>query len=104
MGVVVLLRAAAVANVRKHLGRASVDAASMMRAGFLGTVAKWAVLILAFLAALDQLGVARAFITTLLQGFVAMLAIAGGLAFGLGGKSAAKDLFAKFEEEMKSGR
>ena len=84
--------------------RASVDAAGMMSAGFLGTVAKWAVLILAFLAALDQLGVARAFITTLLQGFVAMLAIAGGLAFGLGGQSAAKDFLAKLRDEMKSRR
>ena len=101
---IILLVAAAFANFLQHLVRASVDAAGMMSAGFLGTVAKWAVLILAFLAALDQLGVARAFITTLLQGFVAMLAIAGGLAFGLGGQSAAKDFLAKLRDEMKSRR
>lgn len=98
----ILLVAAAFASFMQHLVRASVDAAGMMSAGFLGSIAKWAILILAFLAALDQLGVARAFITTLLQGFVAMLAIAGGLAFGLGGQSAAKDFVGKLKEEIKS--
>jgi len=85
----IVLVAAVFANFLQSLVRASVDAAGLMSAGFLGSVAKWAVLVLAFFAALDQLGVARAFITTLLQGFVAMLAIAGGLAFGLGGRDAA---------------
>lgn len=98
----ILLLAAAFASFMQHLIRASVDAAGMMSAGFLGSLAKWAILILAFFAALDQLGVARAFITTLLQGFVAMLAIAGGLAFGLGGQSAAKDFVAKLKEEINS--
>jgi small-conductance mechanosensitive channel len=98
----ILLVAAGFASFLQRLIRASVDAAGMMNAGFLGSLAKWAILILAFLAALDQLGVARAFITTLLQGFVAMLAIAGGLAFGLGGQGAAKDFVAKLREEMSS--
>lgn len=102
VAVLILLVAAAFANFLQRLMRASVDAAGMMSAGFLGSVAKWAVLILAFFAALDQLGVARSFITTLLQGFVAMLAIAGGLAFGLGGQNAAKGFVDRLRDEMKS--
>lgn len=98
---VILLVAAAFAGFLQRMVRASVDAAGMMSAGFLGSVAKWAVLILAFFAALDQLGVARAFITTLLQGFVAMLAIAGGLAFGLGGQNAARSFMDNLRDEMK---
>ncbi len=99
---IILLVAAVFANFLHRLIRASVDAAGLMSAGFLGSVAKWAVLVLAFFAALDQLGVARSFITTLLQGFVAMLAIAGGLAFGLGGQNSARAFLDKLREEMKS--
>lgn len=98
----ILLVAAAFASFLQRLVRASVDAAGMMNAGVLGSIAKWSVLVLAFFAALDQLGVARAFITTLLQGFVAMLAIAGGLAFGLGGQGAAKSFVEKIKDEMRS--
>lgn len=100
----IVLVAAVVASFLQRLVRASVDAAGLMSAGFLGSLAKWSVLILAFLAALDQLGVAQSFITTLLQGFVAMLAIAGGLAFGLGGQSAAKDFVSKLREEIRERR
>lgn len=98
----ILLVAAVFASFLQGLVRASVDAAGLMNAGFLGSLAKWSVLILAFLAALDQLGVARSFVTTLLQGLVAMLAIAGGLAFGLGGQGAARSFLDKLRDEMKS--
>ena len=80
------------------LVRASVMAARLHAAHFLGTLTKWSVLIFAFLAALSQLGVAGALVNTLIMGFVAMLAIAGGLAFGLGGK----DVAAAWLEKMKS--
>lgn len=100
----ILLVGAMFAEFMQRLIRASVDAAGMMSAGFLGSVAKWAVLIFALFAALDQLGVARSFIITLLQGFVAMLAIAGGLAFGLGGQNAARDFVGKVRDEMRHGK
>ena len=97
----ILLVGAMFAEFMQRLIRASVDAAGLMSAGFLGSVAKWAILIFALFAALDQLGVARSFIITLLQGFVAMLAIAGGLAFGLGGQGAARDFVGKVRDEMR---
>ncbi len=100
----ILLVGAMFAEFMQRLIRASVDAAGMMSAGFLGSVAKWAILIFALFAALDQLGVARSFIITLLQGFVAMLAIAGGLAFGLGGQNAARDFVGKIRDEMRHGK
>ena len=52
----------------------------------LAAVAKWAITIFALLAALDQLHIASDLINILFTGFVAMLALALGLAFGLGGK------------------
>lgn len=54
-----------------------------------GSVAKWAIWIFAIIIALSELGIAPAFMQILFTGIVAMLAIAGGLAFGLGGKEAA---------------
>jgi len=58
----------------------------------LGIAAKYTMVTFAILAALSQLQIARILIETLFIGFVAMLTIAGGLAFGLGGKDVVKEL------------
>lgn len=58
-------------------------------ADMLAVVAKWAIIIFALLAALVQLGVATNLIEILFTGLIAMLALAFGLAFGLGGKEQA---------------
>jgi hypothetical protein len=39
-------------------------------------------------------------VNTLVTGLVALLAIAGGLAFGLGGKDAAHDFIAKIRKDI----
>jgi hypothetical protein len=54
-----------------------------------------------FLAVLNQLSVAQNLIQILFTGFVAMIALAGGLAFGLGGKDFAHSLLAKLEKKLK---
>lgn len=51
-----------------------------------------AITIFVLLAVLNQLGVAQDLIRILFTGVVAMLALAGGIAFGLGGKEAAKTI------------
>ncbi len=58
-------------------------------ADMLAIVAKWSIIVFALLAALVQLGVATNLINILFTGLVAMLALAFGLAFGLGGKASA---------------
>lgn len=58
----------------------------------LGMAAKYTIIIFAVLAALSELQIAEILIQTLFIGFVAMLTIAGGLAFGLGGKDVVKEL------------
>jgi hypothetical protein len=104
VAVLILLVAAVFAEFLQRLVRASVDAAGLMSAGFLGSVTKWSVLIFALFAALDQLGIAQNIIITLLQGFIAMLAIAGGLAFGLGGQGAARNFIDRLRDEMGARR
>ena len=55
----------------------------------LATISKWAIVIFALMASLSQLKVAPELIQILFTGFVAMLALAFGLAFGLGCKEQA---------------
>lgn len=63
-------------------------------------VARWSVVVFAVLVALAQLGIAVAIINTIITGLVAALAIAGGLAFGLGGQDAAKDVIARVRKNL----
>lgn len=85
----ILIVAAIIADAIYKLVVGSAKAANVPSAHFMGGIAKWAIWIFAILAALSQLGIAGAFAQTLFTGLVAMLALAGGLAFGLGGKEAA---------------
>lgn len=76
--------------------RAAAEGVGIKYGNFLEAIVKWAIWIFAIVAILVQLGIAREIIMTLFTGFVAFFVIAGGLAFGLGGKDAA----AKFLEEI----
>lgn len=78
----------------------SARAAELSSAHFLGTLAKWAVVIFSFVVALDQLGVASEIIRITITGVVAGLAIAIGLAFGLGGKNHAEEVIGTFRRKI----
>lgn len=101
---VILLVAAVVANFLQKVVVSSAAAAQLSAANFAGTVAKWAILIVGFLIAVEQLGVAQVYLGTLYTGIIAMIAIAGGLAFGLGGKDQAAAFLARLSEEMRARR
>jgi hypothetical protein len=60
-----------------------------------------AITIFVVLAVLNQLGVAQDLIRILFTGFVVMIALAGGIAFGLGGKDFAKALLDKLQKNLK---
>ncbi len=100
VAVFILLIAIVVANFLEKMVKAAVLAGKLTNAGFLATVTKWAVLIFAIFAALMQLGIAPALISTLFTGFVAMIAIAGGIAFGTGGKDYAGELIKRLEKSI----
>ena len=53
------------------------------------------------LVVLNQLGVAQDIIRILFTGIIGMLALAGGLAFGLGGKDMARDLLSELTKKVK---
>ncbi|MDD5089851.1 MAG: hypothetical protein PHQ23_02945 [Candidatus Wallbacteria bacterium] len=57
----------------------------------LGEMARWSILVFTTMAALNQLGVATELIRILFTGFVMMVALAGGLSFGLGCKDLVRE-------------
>ncbi len=71
---------------------ASAKGVDNQTASAIASVARWAIDVFVILAVLSQLGVATDLIKILFTGLVAMLAIAGGIAFGLGGQNTAKDV------------
>lgn len=96
----ILVAGALIANAMHKVVTGTIKAVHFPSSGFLGGVAKWSIWIFAILAALYQLGVAGPFVQTLFTAFVAMLALAGGLAFGLGGKEAAARYLEKLREDI----
>ncbi len=100
----VLLVAAVVANAADRVVTSMARTAGISSAGFLGGVSRWAIWIFAIMTALTQLGIAGQLMFILLQGVVAMLAISGGLAFGLGGKEAAARYIERLRDEISNKR
>ena len=82
----------------EDLIRNTTHAVKVGSAPFLGRLAKWVIMVFAILAALNQLNVAQNLIAILFQGIVVMLALAGGLAFGLGGKDYAREILERFKK------
>ena len=97
---VILAVAFLVGNFAYAVIKGSTKIAGIVSATLLATIAKWAIVIFGFLAALIQLGVASSLINTIFIGFVAMLSLAGGLAFGLGGKDEAALILKKLRHEI----
>jgi hypothetical protein len=96
----VLIIATIVAEALSKTVKASARTMNLTSANMLGAVVKYAVWIFAFIIALGQLGVAEYYMSVLFTGIIAMLAIGGALAFGLGGKEAAGRFINKLSEEV----
>lgn len=100
--VLIMLAAVVLANFVRRIVTASVLSAKLHAAHFLGTLTWWAIVVFGLLAALTQLQIAVAIIQSIVTGFIAMLALAGGLAFGLGGRDYAGHLIGKLRERTES--
>lgn len=96
----ILIVAAVLADLTQKITTGGARALDSKSAGLVGGIARWAIWIFAILAALNQLGIAGGMMQTLFTGLVAMLALAGGLAFGLGGKDAAARYIEKLREDI----
>lgn len=100
--VLILLLSGVIGEFVRQMVVRTAKAAEVTSAGFVGTIAKWAIWIFGILAALLQLGIATSIIQILFTGVVVALALAFGLSFGLGGQQAAAHYIEKVRKEMGS--
>ncbi|MFZ2832163.1 MAG: hypothetical protein WAZ40_03335 [Minisyncoccia bacterium] len=100
----ILVVAAVLADLSQKVLSGGAKALDSKHAGMVGGVARWSIWVVAILAALNQLGIAGGMMQTLFTGLVAMLALAGGLAFGLGGKEAAANYIEKLRGDISNRR
>ena len=92
MAVVVLVIAGLAANALGDLIRGSTAQAGFSNPDLLATSARIAVLRFGIVVAVTQIGVAQVLVITLFMGFIGSLALAAGLAFGLGGRETAAQI------------
>ncbi len=95
VAVIILALTVLIANFIGNVISKSEKTTRIPNSKIIGSISKWAILVFGIMAALVQLGVATSLITVLFTGFVGMISIAGGLAFGLGGKDKARQILDK---------
>ncbi len=100
-GGLILLIGLVLAHFLSNVVKGSMLAAGLGASDAIAALVRYSIIVFAALATMAQLGIAGALINTLFIGLVAFLAIAGGLAFGLGGKDAAGELVEKIKKELK---
>lgn len=98
--VAIILVGGILAQFMSEVVRGTVSAANLGYSAFLSGVTRWTIWVFAIFTALIQLGVGASIINTLVMGIVGALAIATGLAFGLGGQKSAADLLEKVRKDL----
>lgn len=90
----------AVANVVFDVVRNTAVSLGSESSNLLGHVARYALIFFTILVVLNQLGIAADLIRILFTGIVVMIALAGGIAFGLGGQDMAKRIFNELARKL----
>jgi hypothetical protein len=91
-----------IAKFLSGLVRSSVSELGVGSPNLLATLTQYIVIGFAIIAAIDQLGIAATLINTLLIGLIGSVALAVGLAFGLGGRDVAAQITQKWYEGTQS--
>lgn len=100
VSVLLLLVGFVIATLVYDLILASASGLSKNATKTVALVGRWSVMVFVVLIVLNQLGIASDLIRILFGGIVAMVALAGGLAFGLGGKEVARDILEKTRKKL----
>jgi hypothetical protein len=99
VALVVLILGGLAARALSQLVRGATAEAGFTNPDVLATVTRIAIWALAVVVAVDQLGIATTLINTLLVGVIGALALATGLAFGLGGRDRAAQILDRVGRE-----
>ena len=97
VGLVALVIGGLAANALSRLVRGSAAGAGLSNPDVLAAATRIAVWAFAVVVAVSQLGIATTLINTLLIGVVGAVALAVGLAFGLGGRDRAAQLLSRLD-------
>jgi len=101
VAIAIFVVVAIIANFAEKATHASLERAKVGFAGLGASMVKWSIWVFGIFTILTQLGIGKDLLLTLFQGLVALIAIAGGLAFGLGGKDLAAELLTSLKERLK---
>ena len=100
VAILVLFLGALAATVVADLVRGATASANIGNPNIFAGIARWAIIGFAALVALEQLQISPTLLNVLFGGIVAAVAIAFGLAFGLGGQDAARRWLARGENAV----
>jgi hypothetical protein len=92
VALMVLVIGGLAANALSNVVRASTEKAGFSNPNAIAKVASVAVWAFAIVVAVNQLGIAQTLVNTLFMAVVGALALAAGLAFGLGGRETAAEI------------
>ncbi len=101
ISILIFIFAVFLSDFSKKVVLVSLEKEKITYSGILGNIISYSAWILAILAILYQLQVVPTLILTIFIGFVALIVITFGLAFGLGGKDLAKKVLEDLEEKLK---
>ena len=102
VGIVVLIIGGLLANAAFGLLRGATASAGFRHPELIANIGRVSVWVFAIIVAVNQIGIAQTLVNTLFMGAVALVTIALGLAFGLGGRDLAGKLLNKWYEEGRS--
>jgi hypothetical protein len=101
VAIVVLIVGGLAANALAELVRGATAEAGFLNPEVIASVARGAVWAFAIIIAVNQVGIASTLVNTLFMGFVAAVALAAALSFGIGGQKLAGELLEKWYRKGK---
>ena len=100
VAVLIFVVAVIIADILEKIVRAAVEGVKSGYGNWVGIIVRWSIWLFAIFAILYQLKVAPGLIQTLLSGIVGLIVIAGGIAFGLGGKDVAAEILQNLKNKL----
>ena len=88
-------------DIVEKVVRAAVESIRVGYGQIVSAVIKWSIWVFAIIMILYQLGIGRPFMETLFTGLVAMLVLALGISFGLGGKEVAAEILQDLKRKLR---
>ncbi len=101
VAVFIFVLAVMLADLLAKIVMATTNKAGFPYSKFAGAIVKTSIWVFAIFAILIQLGIVREMMLAIFYGLVALIALAGGLSFGLGGRDAASKLIEDIKKKLK---